>query len=50
MYILGQRTREIGIRMALGATAGGVVSLIMLQSARVVGIEMAVGLCSPTRR
>jgi predicted permease len=44
MYVLGQRIREIGIRMALGATAAGVVSLIMRQSARVVGIGMAVGL------
>jgi ABC-type antimicrobial peptide transport system permease subunit len=43
-YVLGQRTREIGIRMALGATARGVVQLIMRQSARVVGIGMAVGL------
>jgi ABC-type lipoprotein release transport system permease subunit len=43
-YVLGQRTREIGIRMVLGASARGVVQLIMRQSARVVGIGMAVGL------
>jgi predicted permease len=44
MYVLGQRTREIGIRMALGATANGVVSLFMRQAARVVGAGIAVGL------
>ncbi len=44
MYLLSQRTREIGIRMALGATALGVVRLIMRQSARVVGVGAVLGL------
>jgi predicted permease len=43
-FTLGQRTREIGIRMALGATAGAVVRLVMRQSARLAGIGALIGL------
>jgi hypothetical protein len=43
-YTLAQRTREIGIRMALGATAGAVVALVMRQSARMAVAGTAVGL------
>jgi len=43
-YTLSQRTREIGIRMALGATAGTVVSLVMRQSVRLAGVGAIVGL------
>jgi len=43
-FTLGQRTREIGIRMALGASAGAVVRLIMRQSARLAGAGALCGL------
>jgi hypothetical protein len=43
-YTLAQRTREIGIRMALGATASAVVALVMRQSARMAAMGVAIGL------
>ncbi|HET7321610.1 MAG TPA: FtsX-like permease family protein, partial [Longimicrobiaceae bacterium] len=43
-YMAAQRTREIGIRVALGAGAGGVLRLILGRGARLVLVGLAVGL------
>ncbi len=43
-YSVTQRTREIGIRMALGAQRGEMLAMIMRQSLTVVAIGLGVGL------
>lgn len=41
--IVNYRRPELGIRLALGATEGGVLRLVLRQSARLVGIGIAAG-------
>jgi len=43
-YLVAQRTREIGIRIALGATAGAVLALILKRGAILILIGTAAGL------
>jgi len=42
-YVVAERTREIGVRMALGATASAVRRMVVSQGARVVLIGTVVG-------
>jgi len=43
-YIVGQRTNEIGIRMALGADRWRILWMVLRQAGTLVGIGIVVGL------
>jgi putative ABC transport system permease protein len=43
-YTVGQRTQEIGVRMALGAQAANVRSMILLQTLTLTAVGVAIGL------
>jgi predicted permease len=42
-YVVGRRTKEIGVRMALGAQRNAVLSLVLRQGGAIVGVGVASG-------
>ncbi len=44
LYMVGRRTREIGLRMALGATPGGILRMVVGESLTLVAAGIAAGI------
>lgn len=45
-YSVAQRTREIGVRMAVGATRAHILRLVLSQAAQFTGVGLAIGVCT----